>query len=281
MILHVVTAHPRLDAYISQELAVSREKVKTFFKIGQVTLNSIRAKPALSVNPGDSIEIDVPEEVKLDPVFIKHIEIVFEDDSLLVINKAKGDLVHAGEGPVCDTVVEYLRRNGYPLASEAGLHREGIVHRLDRFTEGLMVIAKTNDAYHYLKKQFQDRLIVKKYYAVLHGNLTHNEGEISMPILRHPSKRHLMHVSKEGKAAVTRYRVLKRFNTKTVVDIQILTGRTHQIRVHFAFIGHPVFKDPDYGPDPKAEGQCLQSYYLVFSHPITRASMVFSRPSTI
>lgn len=282
MILHPTENHPRLDLYLANKLSISREKSKTLIKQGSVLLNGVATKVSSGVKLGDCLE--VIQHKPLTESLIKEInslDILYEDASILVLNKTKGDLVHSGSGSEGDTVVDYLQRNGYQLASEAGVQRPGIVHRLDRFTEGLMVIAKTNESYHDLKKQFQNRSVVKKYYAMVQGNLTHDEGEIDMPIQRHPSKRHLMHVSKDGKPAVTRYRVLQRFNTKTCVDVQILTGRTHQIRVHFAFIGHPILKDASYGSDSKAEGQSLQSYYLSFCHPVTRLQMRFSVPSAM
>jgi len=277
MKLSPTTNHKRLDQYLVQELAYSREKVKTLIKCRMVTLNGGTPKPSSSVQEGDHIVIDEPvvEEPAISPLL--DFDMLYEDHDLLVINKQKGVLVHADHHRE-DTVVTYLKRQGVVLAPDAGDHREGIVHRLDRHTSGLMVVCKTNEAYHHLKQQFSNRAVSKLYIALVHGNLSHEEGMISYPIARHRTKRHLMTVSDHGKPAETMYTVCQRYNTKTKVEIRPLTGRTHQIRVHFSYIGHPLIQDAEYGPSKNGTGQCLQSVSLSFVHPRSGKKMTFSIP---
>jgi 23S rRNA pseudouridine1911/1915/1917 synthase len=281
MIYTVQNNHPRIDKYLTSLLQISREKIKASLKSGGITLNNQPVKASQSIIDGDIIEIyDINDEPEVLHVNIQTIDVLYEDKEVLVINKAKNCIVHPGEGQSCDTLIDYLKRENMDLALDAGEHRPGIVHRLDRNTEGLMVIAKTNDAYHHLKQQFQNRDIVKKYVALVHGNLLNDAKELNFPIARHPSKRHLMCVLKGGKEARTQYQDLKRYNTKTLVDIQLFTGRTHQIRVHFSFIGHPLIHDKEYGSKTTRNGQCLQSYFLSFMHPKTMNRMTFTVPKS-
>jgi 23S rRNA pseudouridine1911/1915/1917 synthase len=272
---------PRLDKYVASLLDLSRDKIKKLLKSGHITVNKKIPKASQSLTSGDSIEIkELIKETPLEQEKITYIDSLYEDDSILVINKPKNCIVHPGDGQRLDTLVDYLKREGVSLASDAGEHRPGIVHRLDRNTEGLLVIAKTNEAYHHLKQQFQKREVVKKYVALVHGNLLNDHKELNYPIARHPSKRHLMCVLKEGKEACTRYSVLKRFNSKTLVDIELLTGRTHQIRVHFSYIGNPLIHDKDYGSKTNGKGQCLQSYFLSFIHPKTHKKITVTIPKS-
>lgn len=196
-------------------------------------------------------------------------DLLYEDDSLLVLNKPSGLIVHAGDGTrseetLFDQLVRYCPDIGM-IGDDR--RRGGIVHRLDKNTEGLMVVTKTQVAFEHLKAQFQAHHIEKRYVAMVYGNPKDDEWEITYPIGRHPKKRHLFAVSPTGKPARTVVKVVKRFGTTTLLDLRIYTGRTHQIRVHLAHQRLPVVGDPCYGPNAHASGQKLQAYCLGFWHP--------------
>lgn len=206
------------------------------------------------------------------------LDLLFEDSDLLVLNKPVGLLVHTGAGVSPDekTLADYLVAY-CPSIIGVGedAQRYGIVHRLDRDTEGVMVVAKTQAAFEDLKRQFQDHTVEKRYYALVYGNPPDDYWEVHLPIGRHPKKRHLFSVRQDGKPASTNITVLKRFGTTTLLDVEILTGRTHQIRVHLAHSRFPVVGDPTYSGHAHKGGQKLQAYCLGFRHPGTERLLRF------
>lgn len=209
-------------------------------------------------------------------------QLLYEDSQLLVINKPAGLLTHTPniqnpELSLADHLLAYSKK----LSTLGGNERSGIVHRLDRDTEGLMVIAKDDETHQALKEQFQDKTIEKHYYAMAKGNVADDEFTINLPIVRHPRHRVTFMISKthpKRKDAISIVKVIKRYGTKTLLDIQPLTGRTHQIRVHMAHFGHPLIGDPIYGKTANNSGQCLQAYSLEFFHPTKKIRMKFTLP---
>lgn len=268
----------RLDHVLSELIPqVSRTKLKADIKAGLVQLDGqVVTKPASPVDDFNRItysaEIKEPNsEAVLEPTPMA-LEIHYEDEHVLVVNKPRGLLVHPGDNSTEPTLVSGLLAHT-ELAKTDDPKRPGIVHRLDRHTEGLLLIAKTDAAYVSLKDQFKSRSVIKKYYAMLKGNLPQNEYHLDTMMGRHRQQRYRQ-TSKspvEGteKQAITTIKVIERFNTKTFCDVQIHTGRTHQIRVHCAELGYPVIGDSVYDPNcgKHHDGQQLQAYYLQFQHP--------------
>lgn len=211
-----------------------------------------------------------------------NLHFLYEDTHILVLNKPTGLVVHPGTKTEEPTLVELLKKQQFTLSEGTEPGREGIVHRLDKFTEGLMVIAKTSEAHTHLAQQFHDKTVHKKYAAMVKGDVFHDHRELNFPIARHPSKRTLHTVVPTSfpgikREALSLLQVLKRYRTKTLVEVTPLTGRTHQIRVHLTHIGHPVLGDPLYGKPP-GKAQKLQAFYLAFTHPTTSVKMAFQLP---
>ena len=209
------------------------------------------------------------------------LDLLYEDPHLLVVNKPSGLLTHPVNNPEESALSSQLAAYTALLSTLSGEDRPGIVHRLDKDTEGLLLIAKNNDIHAALKTQFQEKTIQKRYYAISKGNVIDDDLHIALPITRHPHRRHTRMISKTApnrREAATNVHVLKRFGTKTLLDVHPITGRTHQIRVHLAHIGHPIIGDPLYGKTPKKSGQLLQAYQLQFIHPITQKIMRFRLP---
>ncbi len=280
-------APQRLDSACAAVLGIARSKVAQLIKLGNIRVNGRTAKAALIVYPHDQIEMDPtadrPATSGLEcPLGILP-TILFEDATLLVINKPVGVVVHPGHPAVnAHYLTDWLVSHD-PKIGEVGVSgRPGIVHRLDQYTEGVMVIAKTNPAFDHLKQQFKDRTVEKAYYAMVRGNVVSDELTIDQPIGRHARKRRLMGVVPDGKPAQSSVQVIERFQTKTLVRVIPKTGRTHQIRVHLAFVQHPVMGDPLYGPlGTDRSGQRLQSYFLAFSHPLTGERLQFELPISL
>ena len=263
----------RADKWIcEQNRDITRSMLQKLIKDGQVTVNGKAIVKSYSVKNGDVIKVIVPEPTELDvkPENLP-IEIVYQDDDLLVVNKPKGMVVHPAAGNYDGTLVNALLYHCRgQLSSINGVIRPGIVHRIDKNTSGLLIVAKTDKAHLGLAEQIKAHTFTREYQAVVCGRLKEPHGIIEAPIGRHPVDRKKMCVTdKNSKPAKTEYTVLEEFNGYTLVKLKLFTGRTHQIRVHMAYIGHPVFGDDVYGkPSKLCEGQCLHAKKIGFIHPI-------------
>jgi len=270
----------RLDAYLGEVTPLSRSQIQKLIEKGDVLLNGEVPIKKTKTQLNDKIEFDYLEQTPTDilPEDIK-LDIVYEDSDLIVINKPKGLVVHPAPGNPSGTIVNALLYHCKELSSLNGYFRPGIVHRIDKNTSGLLVCAKNNNAHAFLADQLKDKTCFRKYYAIVHGVIENNEGEINAPIGRNETDRQKMCVTdKNAKEAITDFKVIERYDDSTLIDVNLHTGRTHQIRVHMAFIKHPVFNDGKYcGKKPIDEtGQYLHAYYLSFIHPKTKKRMEFS-----
>ena len=268
----------RLDNFLSGIFSdVSRSKIQKHIKDGNVSVNDSVKKPAYMLKDGDKVEFEKfeNEELKIEPQNIP-LDIVYEDDNMLVVNKPSGMLTHPTSTERENTLVNaLLYKYGNNLSDINGEFRRGIVHRLDRNTSGLLMIAKNNQAHEFLANQIKNHEITKKYRAIIKGNYNGDEDVIDLPIGRHPKAPHKMAVvpiKDGGKESKTILKVLERFKEATYVELTLITGRTHQIRVHMSYQKHPVYNDTLYGAGEgrvKTQEQVLQSYYLRFTKPIT------------
>ncbi|CDA16484.1 MAG: RluA family pseudouridine synthase [Clostridia bacterium] len=269
----------RLDSYITKKLNdLSRANIQRLIEDGNILVNSAKQKISYKVNSGDKIEITIPEPKKIDlkPQDIK-VEIVYEDNDIIVVNKPKGLVVHPAVGNPDGTLVNAIMNICKDsLSGIGGEVRPGIVHRLDKDTTGLLIVAKNDKAHINLSEQIKNREVKKIYIALVRGNIPENEATINMPIGRSTKDRKKMAVVKNGKEAVTHFKVIDRFKNYTLLEIKIDTGRTHQIRVHMAEIGYPVVGDMVYSNGKNefgVEGQMLHAKSLDFKHPITGKNM--------
>lgn len=263
----------RLDSFLSEITPdVSRSKIQSLIKNGGVKLNDEAKKPSYQLKENDKIEFELPqdEEIKIEPQNIP-LEIVYEDENMLVVNKPSGMLAHPTAIERENTLVNALLYHfGDNLSDINGAFRRGILHRLDRNTSGLLMIAKNNKAHEFLANQIKEHTITKKYRAVVKGIVEKDEFEIDSPIGRNPNQPHKMAVREDGKPSKTIVKILERFKDATYLELTLVTGRTHQIRVHMKSINHPVYNDTLYGAGQgkvKTEEQVLQSYYLRFTKP--------------
>lgn len=256
---------------------ISRSKIQNYIKEGKILVNNSIKKPAYTLKEGDKIEFDKleNEEIKIEPQNIP-LDIVYEDDNMLVVNKPSGMLTHPTSTERENTLVNaLLYKYGENLSDINGEFRRGIVHRLDRNTCGLLMIAKNNTTHEFLAQQIKNRAITKKYRAILKGNYNRDEDRIELPIGRHPKQPHKMAVvpvKDGGKESITLLKILERFKEATYVELTLITGRTHQIRVHMSYMKHPVYNDTLYCAGEgrvKTQEQVLQSYYLRFTKPVT------------
>lgn len=268
----------RVDIWLSEKCERSRSFIKNCCKENKVLVNSKVVKPSFLLKEGDVVEYDLVEiPLELTPTDI-NLDIIFEDKDIIVINKQVGLTVHPGAGNRDNTLVNALLFYNKDLSSIGGMERPGIVHRLDKNTSGLLVVAKNNKAHNKLANDFKERLVEKKYIALLRGYLKEQERTISLPLSKHPNNFKKIVVDHNGgKESITEYKVIKEVNEKTLVDIKLHTGRTHQIRVHFSHLGHPVVGDDLYGTIG-GKRHLLHAYYLSFNHPVTGKKMEFNAP---
>jgi 23S rRNA pseudouridine1911/1915/1917 synthase len=279
----------RLDSFISSKSGLSRSYVQKLIKQGFLSVNSQREKTSYKIKAGDTIEYiiaDEPQET-LTPEDIPLI-IIWEDDHIIVVNKPSGMVVHPAAGHRHGTLINALLSRCEKLASIGAPLRPGIVHRLDKDTSGLIVVAKDDISYVNLQKQFKKREVKKHYYALVYGNLKNDRGEINKAIGRAVSDRKKMSTrTTKGKEALTQFEVIKRLRSATLVKVTIITGRTHQIRVHFAASGHPVLGDKSYGKKTLLKfmhktvsfnRQMLHAYSLKLKHPVKGNPLVFNAP---
>ena len=272
----------RLDKALAIMLeGVSRSKIQSYLDSGFILVNLKEEKASYKVHENDLIEIkDLPsEKFNLNPEEIP-LDIVYEDDDVIVINKPKGLVVHPGAGNKEHTLANALKFYSDNLSTLNGEFRPGIVHRIDKDTAGLLIVAKNDYAHAYLSEQLSNHTLARKYYALVLGVISENEGRIIAPIGRDKQYRQKMAVDlMHGKEAETYFMVIERFKESTLVECSLKTGRTHQIRVHMNYIGHPVIGDPVYGKGNRViydDGQLLFAYEIHFIHPKTKKEMTFS-----
>lgn len=280
----IKTGGERLDKAIKkQETEISRTRLQKLIEEGKVKVNGKIEKNSYIVKIGDKIliEEEEPEEIELKPQEIP-LDIIYEDNDIIVINKSKGLVVHPGNGNPDHTLVNaVMAKCKGSLSGIGGKIRPGIVHRLDKDTSGLIVVAKNDKAHIGLSEQLKKKEMKKTYIALVRGNIQENEATIQMPIGRSTKDRKKMAVTKKGKEAITHFKVLKRYGKYTLVEVKIETGRTHQIRVHMAEIGHPVVGDMVYSNGKNefgVEGQMLHAKQLIFQHPITQEKITLTAP---
>ena len=263
----------RLDSFLSEITPdLSRSKIQNYIKSGAVKINGQDKKPSYILKEGDKIEFEVAEDedLTIKPQNIP-LDIVYEDENMLVVNKPSGMLTHPTTIERENTLVNaLLYKYGQNLSDINGEFRRGILHRLDRNTSGLLMIAKNNDAHEFLANQIKNHTLTKKYRAVVKGEYAKDTDVIDLPIGRNPNQPHKMMVRDDGKESKTIVKVIERFKNATYIELTLITGRTHQIRVHLAYKKHPVYNDTLYGAGKgkvKTEEQVLQSYYLRFTKP--------------
>lgn len=265
----------RLDSFLTGILnGFSRSKIQNFIKTGSIVVNGEVKKSSYILRENDVAEIYIPDEqeARIQPQNIS-LDIVYEDENMLVVNKPSGMLTHPTAAEKENTLVNALLfKFGDNLSDINGEFRRGILHRLDRNTSGLLMVAKSNQAHEFLASQIKNHTITKKYRAVLKGNYPLDEEVIDLPVGRHPNQPHKMMVREDGKPSKTILKVLKRFGDATYVELTLITGRTHQIRVHTSYKKFPVYNDTLYGAGKgkvNTEEQVLQSYYLRFTKPFS------------
>lgn len=272
----------RLDSVSASMFGISRSRAQTLIGNGDLLVNGKKADKKTVLTGGESISVSFPPETELsaDPQDIQ-VDIVYEDEYLLVVDKPRGMVVHPAAGNPDGTLVNALMYHcSGRLSSINGVVRPGIVHRIDKDTSGLLIVAKTDEAHRGLASQIEKHSFTRKYEAVVAGRMKESEGTVDAPIGRHRTDRKKMAVTElNSKRAVTHWRVLSEAPGVTHLELTLETGRTHQIRVHMAYIGHPVIGDPVYGSEKTAyglDGQCLFAEYIRFIHPITGREMEFT-----
>ena len=275
----------RIDKFLNEQMAdISRSYIQKLIKDDLVTVDLRPVKANYKVKEGDRVEVTLPEPVSLDiePENIP-LDIIYEDEDVLLVNKPKDMVVHPSAGHMDGTLVNALLYHCKDsLSSINGVMRPGIVHRIDKDTTGLLIICKNDKAHNCIAEQLKVHSITRRYHAIVWNNLSEDEGKIDAPIGRHPIDRKRMAVNyKNGKSAVTHYKVLERFGKYTYIECTLETGRTHQIRVHMTSIGHPLIGDTVYGSDRqpfKTQGQVLHAKVFGIVHPTTGKYMEFETP---
>lgn len=274
----------RLDKYLALHFPEqTRSYLQKLIKEGNVLVNGKTVKAGYQLGAGEEVSVNIPEPKELDvePQEMP-LDIVYEDEDVILINKPKGMVVHPAPGHTADTLVNGLLYHCKDnLSGINGIARPGIVHRIDRDTTGILIVCKNDLSHNSIAEQLKEHSITRRYRALVHGNVKLDEGTVEGPIGRHPVDRKKMAINeRNGKPAVTHYRVLERFGNYTYIECVLETGRTHQIRVHMASIGHPLVGDEVYGPAKcpfkQLQGQCLHAMVLGFVHPRTGQYMEFS-----
>ncbi|SEF68284.1 ribosomal large subunit pseudouridine synthase D [Caloramator fervidus] len=273
----------RIDVYLSEIIEdMSRSRIQKLIEEEKIKVNGNVTKSNYKIKANDEITVEIPDPVKLEIVAEDiEIEILYEDDDIVVVNKPQGMVVHPAAGNYTGTLVNALLKKCKTLSSINGVIRPGIVHRIDKDTSGVLVVAKNDYAHQHLAEQIKEHTVKRIYIALTEGVIKQDMGTIDKPIGRHPVHRKKMAIVENGKRAVTHFKVLERFKENTLVEARLETGRTHQIRVHMASIGHPLVGDPVYGYKKqkfKLNGQALHAKVLGFIHPRTGKYMEFSSP---
>jgi len=282
MMKHKVNADQaglRLDHFLLTIVDESRASIQKKIKAGFILVNQMSVKTGYILSLDDEITIETPADQPLDlePVDLE-LDIVYQDPDLVVINKPKGLVVHPAKTYDKPTLVHGLLAQIQDLSAINGVIRPGIVHRIDKDTTGLLLVAKNDQAHHFLAQQLTEHLIKRKYYALVYGHVKNVKGIIDAPIGRHPVNRLKYAVVKEGKPSVTHFKVIKNYLNFTLLELELETGRTHQIRVHLNYIGYPIVGDPIYGPSKVIgkEGQFLHAYSLSFVQPTTKKEVTIT-----
>lgn len=277
-------ARERIDKYVTEALEdeISRSQVQLWIGSGHVVVNGSPVKANYKLNEGDKVTVTVPEPEVTDLIAQDiPLEVAYEDSDVIVVNKPRGMVVHPAVGHPSGTLVNALMYHCKDLSGINGEIRPGIVHRIDKDTSGLIMAAKNDASHASLSAQLKEHSVTRRYIAVVHGNLSHDKGTVDAPIGRDPHDRKLYTVTeKNSKRSVTHFTVLERFGDCTLLELQLETGRTHQIRVHMKFIGHPLVGDPVYGRSKGTtmNGQALHAAVLGFVHPSTGEYKEFSAP---
>ena len=278
MIVNNENANTRLDHYLANNTEFSRSKITNLIKEGKILVNGKNVKTGYLIKENDIIEINYEEEeLKAEPEKMD-LDIVYEDNDVIVVNKANKVVVHPACGNKSGTLVNGLLYHSKNLSSINGEFRPGIVHRIDADTTGLLMIAKNDKAHKILADQLKEKTTHRVYYALVWGVINNETGNVDAPIGRDPKDRKKMAVSPDNsKEAITHFRVIERYKNATLIELKLGTGRTHQIRVHMKYIGHPVVNDPVYSNKPLFDdsGQCLHAKELGFIHPTTNEFMKF------
>jgi len=268
----------RIDKFLAENVSFSRSKIKMLIESGEIKVNDESVKPNYKLTTDDEIQIDIlpDKEVEILPVDIP-IDIVYQDKDIIVVNKKSGMVVHPAVGHWDDTLVNSLLYHVNDLSGINGEIRPGIVHRIDKDTSGLLVVAKNDAAHISLSEQLKNHNIERLYIAICHGVIQHDKGRINAPIGRSKKDRKMMDVIDGGREAITHFEVLERFDKYSLIECKLETGRTHQIRVHMKYIGYPILGDPMYGrrKDHHIFGQFLHAKSISFRHPRTDEKMQF------
>lgn len=284
--IEIVITEEHVNGRIDKVLSLvnsdwSRTQIQQWVKDGAVLVNEALVKPNYKVKTGDKIIVMEPELEALDIVAEDlALEIVYEDSDVLVVNKPKGMVVHPAPGHATGTLVNGLMHQVKDLSGINGVMRPGIVHRIDKDTSGLLMVAKNDQAHVSLVNQLVNKTVTRVYTALVHGHIPHDQGTIDAPIGRDVKDRQSMTIVDNGKHAVTHFKVLERFGNFTLVECRLETGRTHQIRVHMKYIGYPLAGDPKYGPKKTIEfnGQALHAGTIGFEHPRDGEYYEFTQP---
>jgi 23S rRNA pseudouridine1911/1915/1917 synthase len=278
-------AGERIDSALTRVLGLSRTTIVRLIDDGDISSDGRALLKSERVTAGQMIDVLMPEQVSADPIPLTPMEgltLVYNDDEIVVVDKPVGCAAHPAPGWTGPTVIGALLAAGYTISTSGPAERAGIVHRLDAGTTGLMIVAKTDRAYLALKEMFRLRQIEKTYHALIQGHMDPSEGTIDAPIDRHPTQDHRFAVVADGKESITHYKVIEYYRSVSMVKVELETGRTHQIRVHFAALGHPLVGDTTYGADPvlgkslAMRRPWLHALELRFNHPVSGEALVLN-----